>query len=76
VWVRPGGPLRLGGGAVIFFDEKPYAGGRATLGACTSSATMICADLDGTVYVARHRAPEDRVAADLRLVVSVAFRIL
>lgn len=75
--VHPTGMLRASAGGLAFFGPARVYGGRASLGACARTAPLrLCLDLEGNVYVDRARMPDDRVAADVRLVFGVAFPLL
>jgi hypothetical protein len=77
VRVRPGGPLRLGAGATSIVLPTTAAGVRGTIGGCFGrTVTYLCADVEGTAYLAGDALPKDTVVADIRLVVGIAFHLL
>lgn len=77
VRVRPGGPLRVGGGVTSIVVPSTAVGVRGTVGGCFGrTLTHLCADLEGTAYVAGDALPANTVVADVRLVVGIAFHLL
>jgi hypothetical protein len=73
--VRPAGRVRVAGGAIGLLVPATLFGPLASVGMCfpVASALHVCADLEGSLFVAGSDLPDDRIAAQAQLVAGIAF---
>jgi len=72
----PGSRLRIGAGGVLIFSPYSVYGPSVTLGRCFFDSLRLCSDLEAIVFLAGSDVPDDRVAAQVQLVVGIAFTAL